>query len=212
VPHSYSRFSDAWRVIPVTIGLIVVSLMGFLLFYLNAPIGWLSLFTYSDFQLASGQIQFIATEGQYWRLITPVFLHFGWLHITFNSLWTWELGGLVEKRLGSPLLLALVFLCGVGSNVAQFWYGGPSLFGGMSGVVYALMGFCWIYNLLCPAAGLQIPKGILIFMLGWLVFGMVGSTEALGFGSIANAAHLVGLLLGCVGGGIVGEFHRQGWR
>ena len=91
----------------------------------------------------------------------------------------------------------LVVLCGVGSNVAQYWYSGPSLFGGLSGVVYALLGYCWVYNVLLPGAGLGVPRGIIIFMLAWLVFCMVGPTEALGIGSIANAAHLGGLVLGC---------------
>lgn len=195
--------------IPVSASLILFSVIGFLLFYMNAPVNWLRLLTYSDFQVVGGKIFFIDSQGQYWRWITPIFLHFGWLHITFNSLWMWELGGLIEQRLGSPLLLFMVLVCGVGSNMAQHWYGGPSLFGGMSGVVYALLGFCWIYNLICPWGGLQLPRGIVIFMLIWLLFGMVGSTEALGFGSIANAAHLAGLILGSICGLVVGEYTRH---
>jgi GlpG protein len=209
VPHSFSSPAEAVQTVPVTIGLIVLSLAGFLLFYLHAPFNWLSLLTYSDFQLVGGKLVFIDSTGQYWRWLTPIFLHFGWLHITFNSLWMWELGGQVEQRLGSPSLVALVLICGIGSNIAQGWYGGPSLFGGMSGVVYGLLGFCWIYSLMFPLGGLQIPRGIVIFMLVWLVFGMVGSTEALGFGSIANAAHLAGLVLGCLCGFIAGEIDRQ---
>ena len=93
--------------------------------------------------------------------MTPVFLHFGWLHITFNCLWLWELGALVEQRLGALVLLGLVVLCGAGSNIAQHLWSGPSLFGGMSGVVYALLGFCWIYNMLLPDRYLQMPRAII---------------------------------------------------
>ncbi len=205
MPHHFSSPAEILRTVPATVGLIACSLLGFLLFYL-APFTWVSLFTFTDFQIAGDQIRFIDTQGQYWRLLTPIFLHFGWLHITFNSLWMWELGGLVEQRLGSLLLLVLVLLCGIGSNFAQYWDSGPSLFGGMSGVVYALLGFCWIYNLIWPQGGLLIPRGILIFMLGWLVFAMLGSTEALGFGTVANAAHLGGLVLGCFGGATAGLY------
>ena len=67
----------------------------------------------------------------------------------------------------------------------------------MSGVVYGLLGFCWIHNLLLPDRWLEVPRGIIAFMLVWLVFCMVAPTELLGIGSIANAAHLAGLLLGC---------------
>jgi GlpG protein len=198
VPHHFDSAAAIWRSVPVTLVLIALSVVGFLLFYLHAPVRLLSLLTFDDFRIAGGQIVFLHTEGQYWRLLTPIFLHFGWLHITFNSLWMWELGGLIEQRLGSSVLCALVLVCGVGSNMAQHWYSGPSLFGGMSGVVYALLGFCWVYNTILPNRGLRMPPGIIVFMLVWLVFCMVGPTESLGIGSIANAAHLGGLLLGCL--------------
>ncbi|MEP5766510.1 MAG: rhomboid family intramembrane serine protease [Halieaceae bacterium] len=196
MPHQFNSAAELLRAVPATLGLIVLSVAGFLLVYLQAPVSWISLFTYSDFLIRDGQLLFLPAEGQYWRLLTPVFLHFGWLHIAFNSLWTWELGALIEQRLGGGLLLLLVALCGIGSNMAQFYYGGPALFGGMSGVVYALLGFCWVYNMLSPGRGLAVPQGIIVFMLVWLVLCMVVPTEMFGF-SIANAAHLGGLLLGC---------------
>jgi GlpG protein len=149
-------------------------------------------------------IAFKPHDGQYWRLVTPIFLHFGWLHIIFNSLWIWELAGLVESRLGWARLLLLVLVCAAGSNITQAVVSGPSLFGGMSGVVYGLLGFCWVYQSLQPRAGLQIPQGILLFMLGWLVLCMVVPTQSLGIGAVANGAHLGGLIIGCLVAGLVG--------
>jgi GlpG protein len=197
VPHQFDSFRDALGRVPVTLALIALSVTGFLLYYLGAPLSWISELTYYEFTIDGREIAFQRTEGEYWRLITPIFLHFGWLHITFNSLWTWEIGALIERRLGGGLLLLLVLLCGAGSNVAQAVYSGPSLFGGMSGVVYGLLGFCWVHNLLFPDRFLSVPRGIIAFMLIWLVFCMVAPTELLGIGSIANAAHLAGLVLGC---------------
>jgi GlpG protein len=107
------------------------------------------------------------------------------------------------------MLLALVCFCGAGSNAAQGWYSGPVLFGGMSGVVYGLLGFCWIHNLLLPDRFLEVPRGIIIFMLVWLVFCMIAPTELLGIGSIANAAHLAGLLLGCAAAVPVALWRRR---
>jgi GlpG protein len=183
--------------VPVTLVLIALSVLGFLLVYLGAPLSWIAALTYHEFELQGREVVFTPSEGEYWRVITPIFLHFGWLHITFNSLWLWELGALIEQRLGGALLLLLVLLCGAGSNIAQATYGGPALFGGMSGVVYALLGFCWVYNALLPDGRLWVPRPIIVFMLVWLVFCMVAPTELLGIGSIANAAHLGGLVLGC---------------
>jgi len=196
------------RTVPVTLALILMSIFGFLLLYLNAPVSWVGQLTFVDFRVVAGELVFQPFNDQYWRLLTPIFIHFGWLHITFNSLWLWELGALIEQRLGSLFLLLLVVGSGAGSNLAQYLYTGPSLFGGMSGVVYALLGFCWVYNYLLPQSGLGVPRGIVAFMIGWLVFCMVGATEMLGFGSIANAAHVGGLLLGCLGAALAGSWQR----
>ena len=187
--------------VPVTLGLIVLSVAGFLI-YLFSMVPLLSLFTFTDFEMVGGRLRFLPHEGEYWRLLTPIFLHFGWLHIAFNSLWVWEIGSRIERRLGSPFLVFLVLVIGLGSNTAQYLYTGPVLFGGMSGVVYGFFGFCWVLSALRPDSGLALPQGILIFMLVWLVFCMVGPTELLSSGSVANAAHVVGLLLGCVAAAI----------
>jgi GlpG protein len=187
-----------WRAVPLTVVLIALSVLGFMLVYLHAPVTWVGALTYSSFEVDGQNIRFVAHKGQYWRLLTPVFLHFGWLHIAFNSLWLWELGGKVEARMGSWMLALLVVVVGVGSNTTQFLYTGPALFGGMSGVVYGLLGYCWVLGRLEPRLELVIPQAIVLFMLIWLVFGMVMPTQQLGFGSIANGAHLGGLVLGCV--------------
>lgn len=181
---------------PLTLLLIAGSVAGFLVFYVGA-LDLLQLLSYSAFDLVAGQLVFIPSEGQWWRALTPIFIHFGWLHIAFNSLWVWELGGRVEERLGTASLAVLALLVALGSNYAQFLVSGPSLFGGMSGVVYGLVGFCWISGVMRPEQGLGLQRTLLFFLLGWLVFCMVGPTWLLGAGSIANAAHVSGLLLGC---------------
>ena len=212
MPHRFDNARELVRAVPVTLSLIALSVLGFLLYYLGAPLSWISALTYHEFAIEGQHIVFRETPGEYWRFLTPIFLHFGWLHITFNSLWTWELGALIEQRLGGPLLLALVCFCGAGSNAAQDWYSGPTLFGGMSGVVYGLLGFCWVHNLLLPDRYLAVPRGIIVFMLIWLAFCMVAPTELLGIGSIANAAHLAGLLLGCAAAVPVVILGRQAMR
>lgn len=200
--------ATAWRSAPVTLALILLSIAGFLLIYLHAPTQWLGYFTFSPFQIANDKLVFGNIDGQYWRLVTPAFLHFGWLHIAFNSLWLWELGSKVERVMG-PLNMTLLFLViALVSNSSQFVFGGPGLFGGMSGVVYGLLGFSWVAALLQPRWAIQPAPTIMLLMVGWLVLCTVGLVEVLGFGAIANAAHLGGLLCGAVLGGAFGLLSR----
>jgi GlpG protein len=196
------------RLTPITVTLILLSFAGFLLFYLPAFRAWLSLFTYTPFIAVDGHPKFYTVSGQYWRLLTPAFLHFGWLHIAFNSLWLWELGTKVEKVLGSLNMLLLFCTIALVSNTAQFVFGGPGLFGGMSGVVYGLLGFSWAGARIQPQWPFQPPRALMLMMVGWLIFCMVGVVEILGFGAIANAAHLGGLIAGSVLGAAFGFLSR----
>ena len=79
----------------------------------------------------------------------------------------------------------------------------------MSGVVYGLLGFSWVAPLLQPAWRIQPSPTLMLFMVGWLVVCMVGLVETLGFGAIANAAHLGGLICGAVLGTLFGMISRR---
>ena len=192
---------------PVTLALILLSVGGFLM-YLYTPMNWLNALSFSSSQVSDNQGLFQAIDGQYWRLITPAFLHFGWLHIVFNCLWLWDLGRRVEQVMGHLNMFMLFLVIAVVSNASQFEFGGGGLFGGMSGVVYGLLGFSWVAPQLQPAWPIQPPKAVMIFMVGWLVVCMSGMVEVLGFGAIANAAHLGGLLCGAVVGAVFAGFSR----
>ena len=185
-----------FRTVPATLVFILLSGAGFMLVYLDAPWPWLARLTFTGFVPGPNGLIFLNTEGEYWRWLTPIFLHFHWLHLVFNCLWLWELGALLERRLGTSALIVVVVLSGIGSNYLQFRLGGAALFGGMSGVVYALLGFCWLYHRLRPQAGLAVAPGIVMFMLVWLLLGFSGIFSALGAFNVANYAHLGGLLMG----------------
>ena len=147
-------------------------------------------------------------SGEYWRLITPIFLHFGLVHLVFNSLWLSMLGSRIEELAGSSHLILLVLLSGVFSNMAQFIWSGTVYFGGMSGVVYALLGYTWIKNKMWPHPLLHLSPGIVGFMLGWLLVCMTGILDLLLGVGVANAAHLGGLVIGMLLGGIFGLLMR----
>ncbi|MGV2836394.1 rhomboid family intramembrane serine protease, partial [Pseudomonas shirazensis] len=149
------------------------------------------------------------SDGQWWRLISPMLLHFGFLHLAMNGMWYWELGKRIELRQGPWLLLLLTLLFSLISNLAQHLVGGPSLFGGLSGVLYGLLGYVWLYQWLAPNPHYRLPKGVLVMMLIWLVVCLTGVVGQLGFGQIANAAHVGGLLIGCLTGLLGGALARR---
>jgi len=147
--------------------------------------------------------------GQWWRLLTPMLIHFGWLHLAMNAMWYWELGRRIEYRQGGPMLLGLSLGFGLVSNVAQYLASGPSLFGGLSGGLYGLLGHCWIFQWLAPTPAYRLPKGVVGMMLIWLLVCLSGVIDLLGFGSIANGAHVGGLLAGCLSGLLGGLLARR---
>ena len=186
---------------PVTLVTILLSLLGTAIVYLDDSLSLLHWLTFTDISRHGGQLLFDSVRetyrrGEYWRLLTPVFLHFGALHIAFNALWTWELGRRLEQSRGPATLIAVLVLAGAGGNIAQYIAGQGLLFGGMSGVIYALLGYAWVWSRFRDDPLLRLPPGLTGFMVGWLLICMSGVVEALGFGAIANAAHAAGLLIG----------------
>ncbi len=148
------------------------------------------------------------SRGEWWRLVTPIFLHFGVLHLAMNALWFWELGRRIEFRQGGLMLLLLTLVFAAGANLVQYAWSGPALFGGLSGVLYGLLGHCWLFQWLAPNPAYRMPRGVVAMMLIWLVICLTGVFDLLGFGSIANGAHVGGLLLGCATGIIGGALAR----
>ena len=133
-------------------------------------------------------------SGQIWRLFTPMLLHFSPLHILFNMLWLKDLGGMIENKLGWPYLLLLVLVISGTSNLGQYIVGGPQ-FGGMSGVVYGLFGYIWLRSKYDPFSGFFVDKQNVIMMLVWFFLCLFGVIP-----NVANAAHGVGLVVGCLWG------------
>ncbi len=149
-------------------------------------------------------------HGQWWRFLTPMFIHFSWLHIVFNLLWVWEIGRRIEFVNGSRGLLIAVVVSSLVANITQYLMSGPSLFGGMSGVVFGLLGHSLVWSRLVPSKNMGVSKGIYIFMLAYLAIGFTGVIDILGLGSLANGAHLGGLIGGVITGGLAGLLVRQG--
>ena len=207
-------FVEQLRHSPATALILLLSLIVGALTLLGENLESLSWLTFLEFRVVGDYIRFTPladslAAGQWWRLVTPMLIHFGFLHIAMNGMWYWELGRRIELRQGSINLLGLTLLFSLVSNYAQYLFSGPSLFGGLSGVLYGLLGHCWIYQLLSPNPAYRLPRGVLAMMLVWLLICMSGLISMIGFGEIANAAHVGGLLVGCLTGLLGGLYSRR---
>lgn len=141
-------------------------------------------------------------RGEIWRLITPVFVHFGLLHIIFNLMWLRDLGGFTQNRFGWGYLAVFVFITGALSNYAQLLWAGPS-FGGMSGVNYALFGFLWMRSKHDRFLAWALPPSIVQTMLIWFFVCAIGLIPG-----VANMAHGAGLVLGMAWGFVSGRLSK----
>jgi GlpG protein len=153
---------------------------------------WQTGLSANAFTEEAGRVGFLpeVRAGQVWRLVTPIFIHFTIIHILFNLMMFRDLGTFVETRFGPRYLAIQILAFGILSNVGQALWGSP-FFGGMSGVVYALLGFMWIRGRFDPNAGWELNKSTVQMMLIWYVLCFTGL-----IGNIANTAHTVGLLAG----------------
>ncbi len=180
--------ASPWRRTPVTMGLIVISVLVFLNVFemLGLRDDYLYLSMTDDPSNALPEIR----RGQLWRLITPIFMHATVWHLVFNMYWLYQFGTLVERVIGSWRLVALVLLTALVSDVLQFAMQGP-FFLGMSGVVYGLFGYAWIRGQLDPTSGLWLRPDVVFIMLAVFALCITGV-----IGNVANWAHGGGLASG----------------
>lgn len=161
------------------------------LVYIGSVLGWAESLFFSLRFFSPLSIELLMTEPL--RLIGPAFFHFSLLHIAFNTMWWWQLGGAIEQRMGKWELIQLFLISAICSNLGQYLVSGPN-FGGLSGVVYAVVGYVWWASWLAPEKGLTISKPIIGFLMVWLLLGYAQLLPI----NMANTAHSVGLISGCL--------------
>ena len=192
-----------FKLSPVTTILLLLTLLVAVITQLGSDIETVGYFSISPFDIRNGHIYFydlseVLSKGEYWRIFTPTLLHFSVLHIVFNTLWIWEIGSKLERILGSVIWSIGVVIIAVLSNALQYQLSGYPLFGGLSGVVYGLIGFAWLLPILSKHWPIIISKQLMLFFIIWLGVGYTPFPEMIGLGSIANTAHTIGLMSGLV--------------
>ena len=137
-------------------------------------------------------------SNEWWRLITPAFLHFSLTHLIFNCLWIYILGSRIELIDGKGIFIIIFLIGALSSNLGQYFWTSNYLFGGLSGAVYSLLGYCFILDLDHRGQRYDLPNALYIFMFLWLLIGFTGILNIFGFGNVANIAHLVGMIAGFI--------------
>lgn len=146
-------------------------------------------------------------QGEIWRLVTPIFLHGGILHILFNMMWLKDLGTMIELRQGWVSLLIKVLVLAIFSNTGQFILQGSGNFLGMSGVVYGLLGYLWMKGKFDPASGLFLHESTVLLMIIWFFVCLFGIMPG-----VANGAHAFGLAGGMLWGYLSALKYRKRFR
>ncbi len=146
-------------------------------------------------------------DGQAWRLVTPIFLHGGWLHLIFNMMWLFQLGGMIEILEGPRRLLLLTLVLAVLANTTQYLISGPN-FLGMSGVVYGYLGYVWMMSRHSAGSRYVMPTQTVYFMVCWMIACLVGIIPG-----VANGEHVAGFVVGTAWGflrsGYIGAARRR---
>jgi rhomboid protease GluP len=138
--------------------------------------------------------------GQYWRLVTSMFLHGNLLHLAVNAWALYQLGELFEALLGPVWLLVVYFASGVAGSLASVFFTHiPSV--GASGAIFGLMGALISFLLRRRDRLTPMARSLLGQLVIW-----AGINIAFGASTpqIDNAAHLGG----CAAGFALGLFLR----
>ncbi|MBA4020027.1 MAG: hypothetical protein C0483_22910 [Pirellula sp.] len=128
-------------------------------------------------QIDSQQIRWYSIPeiraGQVWRLVTPIFLHFGLPHLVFNMLCLVDFGTQIELKLGWKRMLAMVLLFSIPGNFAQYYFDGP-MFGGFSGVLFGMFGYIGMKVKFEPWTGLFLQPLTVMLLAASFVLGFAG--------------------------------------
>lgn len=162
-------------------------------------------------------------QGEVWRLITPIFVHFGLMHLVMNLQGLYVLGSAIEHRRGTAKFAWMVFSIAIVSNVLQYLSGvwwpphQPNpLFGGISGVVFGLFGYVWMKTWFDPEDGMVLHSTSIFLCLLFFALCILRDIPALSghfsgmLPHVANTAHSVGLVMGVVYGYLGSRLRTRG--
>jgi len=149
----------------------------------------------------------LTVSGQWWRLLTCVFIHGGLLHIAFNMWCLWDLGRLAESVYGHWTFAAVYLVTGLASSLTSVAWHPAGLSVGASGAIFgiagALIASFYLGEFSLPRAAMTgMLRSVVVFVGYNLFFGaVIARTD--------NAAHIGGLLMGLLLGALIARVAPQ---
>lgn len=176
--------------------LILINVSMFIVQVASSPGATLNSIPYDSLIRLGAKESVLLASGEYWRLITPMFLHGNLLHLLFNNWALYAVAFQMEALLGGRKFLALYFLAGIAGNIASaVWSLNLSV--GASGALFGLLGCAWyfertIHKRFTETTGSKPRAGAYtVMVVANILFGFI-------IPQIDNAAHMGGLLVGIV--------------
>jgi rhomboid protease GluP len=149
----------------------------------------------------------LTLSGQWWRLLTYMFLHGGLMHIAFNMWCLWDLGALCESLYGRWTYAAIYFITGIAGGLASVGWNPGVLTVGASGAIFGLAGALissfYLGEFSVPRVAIQGTLRSLLFFVG---FNVLFGTFVPG---IDNACHAGGLVSGLIVGALIARLAPQ---
>jgi len=136
--------------------------------------------------------------GEYWRLLTSIFIHGGLVHLIMNLFSLGLAGSLLEGILGRVQFIMSYLVCGIIASLASIYWHTNTISVGASGAVFGLFGLILAFTIFKIY-----PKHM--HGMTWTILGLFAGVSLLigFFGGIDNAAHIGGLVSGFVYGGVL---------
>lgn len=143
----------------------------------------------------------LVEKGEVWLLFTSMFVHFGFVHIFFNSIALYSVGSLVERIYGSLKYAFIYFVSGLMASLASFGYlalfgSGDELAGGASGAIFGIAGVVIVLGVRRRSI---VPRAMAIQLSSFMGFLIVLNLLFDYFNpGIDIRAHLGGLVVGII--------------
>lgn len=184
---------------PVTIALIGINALAFAIMVLRG----VSFFLPTPQQAIAFGADFgpLTLNGQWWRLATSMFVHFGIIHIGLNMWCLWNLGRSAEILMGRFSYLLAYFASGIFGSIASVYWTPMAAGAGASGAIFGMAGVLvtFVYLKKTPSH-LQINKKMLSSLGTFIFYNLVIGASIPG---ISNAAHVGGVVMGAVVGALL---------